>query len=198
MRLLPYGPEAVLVELADSDEVRAWHAAVRGLPEVLDLVPAGQTLLLVCRPDRLDRVCAELRRLDPAPVPARAGERVSIEVCYDGADLSAVAEATGLSEREVVARHCRSDFVVAYLGFAPGFAYLTGLDPALRLPRRGTPRTRVPAGSVAIADTLSAVYPRASPGGWHLLGRTEQTMFDPYGDPPALLTAGTRVRFVAT
>ena len=95
----------------------------------------------------------------------------------------------------VVAAHAAATYTVAFCGFAPGFAYLTGLPAALRLPRRATPRPRVPAGSVAIAGELSAVYPTASPGGWHLLGRTDVALFDVDRDPPALLTPGTIVRF---
>lgn len=197
MRLLPYGPSAVLVELSGADEVRSWHAAVTGLPGVDDLVPAVRTLLVRCADGRLDAVCAELRHLRPGPVPPTGGPLVDIRVRYDGEDLPAVAAATGLTVDEVVERHRGSDLVAAFLGFAPGFSYLTGLDPTLHLPRRGTPRTSVPAGSVAIADAFSAVYPRRSPGGWHLLGRTDTVMFDPARDPPALLAPGTRVRFVA-
>ena len=197
MRLLPYGSDAVLVELAGTDEVRSWHAALAGLPGVTDLVPAARTLLVRCADGRLDGVRAELRQLHPDPVPPTSGPRVEVRVRYDGEDLPAVAAATGLTVDEVVDRHRGSDLVAAFLGFAPGFAYLTGLDPTLHLPRRGTPRTSVPAGSVAIADAFSAVYPRRSPGGWHLLGHTDMMMFDPALDRPALLTPGTRVRFVA-
>jgi KipI family sensor histidine kinase inhibitor len=108
-----------------------------------------------------------------------------------------VAAATGLEVAEVVDRHRRAAYRVAFCGFSPGFAYLTGLDPALHLPRRAEPRTRVPAGSVAVAGPYTAVYPRATPGGWHLLGTCGQRLWDPDADPPARLTPGTRVRFVA-
>ncbi len=117
---------------------------------------------------------------------------------YDGEDLDDVARATGLDRDEVIARHTGSSFRVDFCGFAPGFAYLRGLDEALWLPRRSTPRTRVPAGSVAIADVYSAVYPGVSPGGWHLLGTTSTRVWDVDRDPPALLEPGTEVRFVAT
>jgi KipI family sensor histidine kinase inhibitor len=117
-------------------------------------------------------------------------------VHYDGADLAEVAKETGLSEREVVRLHANARYAVAFCGFAPGYGYLTGLDPRLHLPRRNTPRTKVPAGSVAIAGEYSAVYPRESPGGWHLIGRTDLVVWDVDRDPPQLLVPGTRVRFV--
>jgi len=121
---------------------------------------------------------------------------LEILVHYDGADLEAVARLSGLSAAEVVARHCAPVYTVAFCGFAPGFAYLAGLDDALRLPRRAVPRTRVPAGSVAIADRYTAVYPHSSPGGWNLLGRTDAVVWDAEREPPAMLAPGGRVRFV--
>ena len=196
MRLLPYGDRAVLVELAGPDEVRALHAAATGLPGVVDLVPAERTLLVVSTPAALPGVRAAVAGLRPAPVPADAGPLVELAVAYDGEDLADVAAATGLAVEEVVARNAAGRYVVAFCGFAPGFAYLSGLDPALHLPRRATPRVRVPAGSVAVAAGWAAVYPRASPGGWHLLGRTSAVLFDVDRSPPALLAPGTRVRFV--
>ncbi|MFJ4109827.1 5-oxoprolinase subunit B/C family protein [Oerskovia enterophila] len=122
---------------------------------------------------------------------------VEIPVVYDGEDLPDVAAWSGLSVAEVVARHTGREYVVAFGGFMPGFGYLSEVDPAIAAPRLATPRTRVPAGSVAIAGDLTAVYPRATPGGWRLLGRTDVELFDVDRDPPALLTAGTRVRFRA-
>jgi KipI family sensor histidine kinase inhibitor len=121
---------------------------------------------------------------------------VEIPVTYDGEDLGEVAALTGLSEAEVVARHQGASYRVAFCGFSPGFAYLTGLPRELHVPRRETPRTVVPAGSVAVAGDYASVYPRASPGGWRLLGRTDVPLWDLDRDPPALLRPGTRVRFV--
>lgn len=122
---------------------------------------------------------------------------VEIPVVYDGADLAEVAHLTGLTPDEVVARHVGGRYRVAFGGFVPGFAYLVGLDPVLVVPRLATPRTRVPAGAVAIGGEYTAVYPRTTPGGWRLLGRTEAVMFDPARDDrPALLVAGDEVRFV--
>jgi KipI family sensor histidine kinase inhibitor len=120
---------------------------------------------------------------------------VTLPVRYDGADLDAVAAASSLTASEVVRRHSSATYVAAFCGFAPGFAYLTGLDPALHLPRRSTPRTRVPAGAVAIAGDYTAVYPHPSPGGWHLLGHTDAPVWDVERPRPNLLVPGTRVRF---
>jgi KipI family sensor histidine kinase inhibitor len=119
-----------------------------------------------------------------------------IPVRYDGPDLQDVAQRTGLSVADVVARHSDRWYEVYLIGFVPGWAYLGDLDPALVLPRRSSPRTRVPAGSVAIAGAQTGVYPLTTPGGWHLLGRTSVVLFDPSRDPPALLAPGDRVRFV--
>ena len=123
---------------------------------------------------------------------------VVIPVRYDGPDLDSVAEVIGRTVDDVISLHSTASYEVAFCGFAPGFGYLRGVDPELQLPRRSTPRTRVPAGSVAIASEFSAVYPSESPGGWHLLGTTALVMFDPRRQPPALLAPGTIVRFDAT
>jgi KipI family sensor histidine kinase inhibitor len=130
------------------------------------------------------------RFADDQPEP----RTVEIQVVYDGPDLEAVAQAAGLGPTEVVRLHAGSTYEVETIGFAPGFAYLVGLDPRLHLPRRATPRTRVPAGSLAIAGGYTGVYPFESPGGWHLIGRvSDVSMFGPEG---ALLHLGDRVRFV--
>ena len=119
-----------------------------------------------------------------------------IPVRYDGLDLAEVAEIAGMSAEQVVERHLAARYTVAFTGFAPGFAYLSGGDPALVVPRRSTPRPRIDAGSVGLAGPFSAVYPRQSPGGWQLIGRTASSMWDLDRDPPALLLPGNRVRFV--
>ena len=136
-------------------------------------------------------------RLDAAPPPQAAAGHVKVPVRYDGPDLEIVAELTGLDPQEVVALHTRAAYRVAFIGFAPGFGYLRGGDPRLAVPRRETPRERVPAGAVAVAAEYSAVYPTDSPGGWRILGRTDLVMFDPAREPPVLLTPGTRVSFEA-
>jgi KipI family sensor histidine kinase inhibitor len=200
VRLLPCGERAVLVELDDLDAVLGLHAALRAdVPVgVTELVPAARTLLVAFDPSITDaeRLGAALQAVELVPGARPAGELVEIPVVYDGEDLDAVADHSGLDRAEVVAAHAGSEYVVAFCGFAPGFGYLTGLDERLHVPRRDTPRTRVPAGAVAIADRFSAVYPRASPGGWQLIGRTDRTLWDAQRDPPALLVPGTRVRFV--
>lgn len=197
--LRPCGPTAWLVE---TDDVLGYAAAVRagaaasGLT-LVDVVPAARTVLVTLAERRqLSAAAAWLRTLHPTAVTARSTAIVEVPVRYDGEDLDPVAAATGLTVADVVRRHAAGEYVSAFCGFAPGFAYLTGLDPALVLPRRATPRTRVPAGAVAIAAEYTAVYPSVSPGGWHLLGRTDLTLWDLDRDPPARLAPGTRVRFV--
>jgi len=164
--------------------------AVDGL---VDTVPAEKTVLV--RFDGSPPPDSVLSGIEPVTAPAGRVDVVEIPVLYDGEDLASVAHECGLSVDEVIAAHSAPTYRVAFCGFAPGFAYLTGGDVRLHLPRRDTPRTRVPAGSVAIAAGYSAVYPLSSPGGWHLLGRTSQSIFDPTRDEPALLRPGMRVRF---
>ena len=200
MSVLPCGESAVLVELADLQEVLGLFEALRReRPEgVTELVPATRTLLVGFDPEVLthDRVASVLRGLAVAQPEPEQGDEVVIEVRYDGEDLEEVASMTGLSVHEVVTRHLEGAYVSAFCGFAPGFAYLTGLDRSLWVPRRKSPRTRVPAGAVALADEYSAVYPRESPGGWRIIGHTASPVWDLAADPPTLLAPGTRVRFV--
>lgn len=199
MRLLPSGDAAVLVELADLDEVLALHAALADPPEgVVDVVPAARTVLVVLDPARTsaDAVVAWVRGARPVPGARPDGGEVEVPVVYDGADLSDVAAVLGCTVAEVVARHTGTVWTVAFGGFAPGFGYAVPDGGGWDLPRRATPRTRVPAGSVAVAGGFGAVYPQASPGGWQLLGRTDLTVFDADRDPAALLTPGVRIRFV--
>jgi KipI family sensor histidine kinase inhibitor len=209
VRLLPCGDRAVLAELASADDV----AAVVGLDQrpagVAEVVPGARTVLVRFDPARVGTatIRAWLTALaDTAPKTAPAGgtpptdrraAEVVIDVRYDGPDLADVAAHCGLTPAEVVARHTAGRYRVAFCGFAPGFGYLTGLDPALRTPRRPTPRVRVPAGSVGIAGDYTGAYPRASPGGWQLIGRTDAVLFDPDSERPVLLSPGTRVRFAA-
>ena len=200
MRVRPAGERGLLVEVEDLETVHRLHAALRELdpPGVVELVPAYRTVLIVVQPDRagvLDELAAGLPGLELPPAGAVAGETVEIPVSYDGEDLAEVAGLTGLEADEVVRRHTAPEYTVAFLGFSPGFPYLVGLDPALEVPRRDTPRTSIPAGSVGLAGNQTGIYPTASPGGWQLIGRTEVTLFDPARDPPALLAPGTRLRF---
>ncbi|MEV5002862.1 5-oxoprolinase subunit B family protein [Nocardioides sp. LML1-1-1.1] len=209
MNLLPYGDRGLLVELADTPAVVALVAHLRADPGVaevaLDVVPGARTVLLVARPgvsvERLRGVVPDEKHAFGPEISAfRQGlpqRELVVPVTYDGADLADVAALTGLTPGEVVAAHTRTPWRVAFGGFAPGFAYLVGGDPRLHVPRRAQPRTTVPAGSVGLAGEFSGIYPRASPGGWQLLGRTGLVLWDLDRDPPALLTAGLTVRFEA-
>ncbi|MGW8730990.1 5-oxoprolinase subunit PxpB [Streptomyces sp. NPDC055808] len=200
-RVLPVGEHALLVELDSGEAAGALHAellrrrAAGTLPEVREIVPAARTVLLdgVGDPPSL---AAQLATWDIPPLAAGARETVEIPVRYDGPDLADVAALWGVLEREVAGIHASAEFRVAFCGFAPGFAYLTGLDERYATPRRDTPRTAVPAGSVALAGPYTGVYPRSSPGGWQLIGSTDAALWDPHREPAALLTPGTRVRFV--
>jgi KipI family sensor histidine kinase inhibitor len=200
VRLLPCGSAALLVELESGDEAVQLHAALQLAPPsgVEELVPGARTVLVRFDPRATDvaRLAEGVRGTQPADAGATEEAVVEIPVTYDGEDLSDVARLTGLSEAEVVALHEGSTYRVAFCGFSPGFAYLTGLPEQLHVPRRDTPRVSVPAGALAIAGEHTAVYPRSSPGGWQLLGRTELVMWDLSRDPPALLRPGTQVRFV--
>jgi KipI family sensor histidine kinase inhibitor len=199
MRLLPSGTAALLVEVDDLDEVLALYAALVAEPldGVVDVVPASRTVLLATEPGvDLASVAAAVRAVTPRPGSRVAGDLVEIEVRYDGNDLGDVAQLLGCDERDVVRRHLEEEWTVAFCGFAPGFGYLTGTRHPWDVPRRATPRTRVPAGSVALAGEFTGVYPRESPGGWQLIGRTDVAVFDVDRDPAALLRPGTRVRFV--
>ena len=200
MRLMPAGDTALLVELADLDEVLSLYARLdEDLPDgVVDLVPAATTLLLTIDP-RVTDVEGLARRVSGITVGsherATTGE-VEIPVVYDGEDLAEVGRITGLGERGVIEAHTGSPWTVAFCGFAPGFGYMVGGDERLHVPRRDNPRTRVPAGSVAIAGEFASVYPRESPGGWQLIGRTALEVWDIGREPPALLVPGTTVRYV--
>lgn len=203
MRWRRCGADAVLVEVGSLAEVAALRGALlaaadRGaLPDLVELVPAARTVLVTVRPGSggLAALRAVLADVDLTRRDDRDPREVTIPVRYDGPDLALVAETAGLSEAEVVALHSGAEYAVAFCGFAPGFGYLTGLPEPLRQPRLATPRTVVPAGAVGIAGEFTAAYPRATPGGWRLIGRTSVTLFDPRADPAALLSPGDRVRF---
>lgn len=206
MRLLPAGPRAVLADVGDLDAVLALDHLLRGLRtsgvpvwrSVVDVVPAAATVLVtVASAADLGPVREALLALPPtAPADRNGGPVVEIPVRYDGPDLEAVGEFTGLGADGVVAAHTGREWLAAFAGFAPGFSYLSGGDPALTVPRLAEPRTRVPAGSVGLAGNLSGIYPRASPGGWQLIGTTDVALWDATREPPALLAPGVRVRFV--
>lgn len=198
---------ALLVEFPDVSDEEANRSAValaswltsrrRGGPE--DAVPGARTLFCAFDPGRIshEELAREIESAPRLTMNAAAGREHAIDVAYGGPDLESVARSAGLSAEEVSVRHAAADYRVAFLGFAPGFAYLTGLPPELALPRLSTPRPRVPAGSVAVAGGYSGIYPAESPGGWNLIGRAGARLFDPDRDPPALLAPGDRVRFRA-
>ncbi|MFF9377616.1 allophanate hydrolase subunit 1 [Streptomyces griseoluteus] len=199
MRALPVGAHALLVEVASAEQARALHAELlrrraAGSLSAREIVPAARTVLL----DGVDdpaRRAAELAAAEPPPAPGATAAPVELPVRYDGPDLAEVAAHWGVSAREVAEIHAGVEFTVAFCGFAPGFGYLTGLPEHRYVPRRATPRTAVPAGSVALAGPYTGVYPRASPGGWQLIGRTDAVLWDTAREPAALLVPGTRVRF---
>ena len=200
MRVLPCGSTALLVELDDLDEVLAHYATLaEDAPAgVVEIVPAARTLLLVTDPAiaSLSSVEQAVRSAKPRPDLGDWGEHVDIPVTYDGEDLDEVAQLLGCDAVELVRRHTAADWIVAFCGFIPGFGYLTSVGWKSEVPRRSTPRTKVPPGAVGLAGEFSGVYPRQSPGGWQLIGRTGLTMFDPARDPAAILRPGVRVRFV--
>ncbi|MGA8247602.1 MAG: allophanate hydrolase subunit 1, partial [Nocardioides sp.] len=185
MRTLAVGRDALLVEVGSPRRAVALASWGRDGGLARDVVPGAETVLF----DGVDdatRVTEALAGWRPEETPA--GPTIEIAVTYDGPDLPSVAEHWNCSVDEVVARHQRTEFVSAFCGFAPGFAYLSGLDRDV--PRLATPRTRVPAGSVALAGRWCGVYPGDSPGGWQLIGRTEVVLWDPGRAEPALLAPG--------
>jgi len=193
--LRPVGPSAVLAEVADSAAARSLAAYARAARVRVDeVVPGARTVLFdgVADPDGLR---ATLAGWTPE-VGGAPGALVEVPVVYDGADLEDVAARWGTDVAGVVARHSGVEFVSAFCGFAPGFAYLAGLPEEYAVPRLDSPRRRVPVGSVGLAGSWCGVYPSESPGGWRLLGRTDVTLWDPARSEPALLAPGTRVRFV--
>jgi KipI family sensor histidine kinase inhibitor len=204
--IVPLGDGALLVQLGTSIDlalatrVRRLAARVRRarIDGLIDVTPAYASFAVFF--DARQTTHAAVARAVASVPDVEADEpgavrHHDIPVRYDGLDLADVARRTGLSEHEVIARHAGTTYTVYCLGFVPGFGYLGNLDAALVLPRRSEPRARVSAGAVAIAGTQTAVYPLDTPGGWHLIGRTSMTMFDPGNDPPARLAAGDTVRF---
>ena len=192
------GLDAVLVRVGDATQAASLAAWVRASEvAVVEVVPGAETVLLdgLARDVLADVVAEVLDGWSPDAEPAEPGALVDIAVTYDGPDLADVAARWGTDVDSAVARHAGLELTAAFGGFAPGFAYLTGLPGELAVPRLETPRARVPAGAVALAGPWCGVYPTASPGGWRLIGRTEAVLWDQDRTPPALLPPGTRVRF---
>jgi KipI family sensor histidine kinase inhibitor len=211
MRIVRAGDQAFLVVFDDaiaspaSAEVRRLREALTRRPVAgqIDLHPAYASLLVRFDAVRAaaDDVEAGIRRVVAATTAQGAAPSRSFEIPVryggaDGPDLEAVARMTGLTVAEVVDEHARGCYEVSFLGFSPGFPYLTGLPARLATPRHAVPRTRVPPGSVAIAGSQAGIYPLATAGGWNLIGRTSVALFDPSRTPPALLAPGDRVQFV--
>lgn len=193
---------AVDAPIALEHQQRIWQlgAGLAGTRGVLGLIPGMNNLTLTFDPLHTDAEALEqaAHKLWSKPLRRQqAGRPVEISVIYDGPDLHEVAAHCGLSSEEVVRRHTEAEYVVYFVGFQPGFAYLGGLDASLHTPRRNEPRTAVPAGSVGIGGAQTGIYPLATPGGWQLIGRTRLALFDPQAEPPTLLAPGDRVRFVA-
>ncbi len=203
MRFLPVGPRTLLVELADLDATLALFDALLDSPidGVAEIIPAARTLMIRVAPGFAadGTLAAAILSRQPAPGTVRQDgpvETVEIPMTYDGEDLADVARHMDLTVAEVVTAHQAATWAVAFCGFAPGFAYMTGDDPRFDLPRRPAPRTRIPAGSVALAARFCGIYPQDTPGGWQLIGTTRVPMWDLSRDPPALLRPGIRARFV--
>ena len=201
MRLKRAGASALLIECRDGDEVEAWRREVvsrrdAGELPAIDIVPGARTLLLDGVEPGTEALLASWPPPGPPAAEHREGSLVEIATVFDGEDLDDVAARWSMPRERVIAQLTETKFTVAFCGFAPGFAYLRGLGPELAVPRLDAPRPRVPAGSVGLAGDYCGIYPTASPGGWRLVGRTAETLFDVRREPPARLSPGTRVRLV--
>lgn len=200
--LRPMGERAILAEVDDLGQVLGLHAALAATSPagIDDLVPAARTVLVAFDPARIApaAVRAWILSVGEAPPDATApGPLVEIPTRYDGPDLDETAALLGIRPADLVARHARAEWAVAFTGFAPGFAYLVSDAWRFDVPRLTQPRTRVPAGSVGLAGEFTGAYPRETPGGWRLIGTTDAPLFDPDATDPVLLAPGSRVRFVS-
>jgi KipI family sensor histidine kinase inhibitor len=201
VRFRPAGPSALLVEVDSLDQARALHAeiarqrAAGWAPSLLDVIPGACTVLLDGVPDH-GRAARDIRSWTIPPVPAGTGPVTEIPCRYDGPDLAAVAAQWQLSVPAAVRLHTSIEHEVAFCGFAPGFPYIAGIGRGREVARRDSPRSAIPAGSVALGGEYTGIYPRASPGGWQVIGQTTAVMWDLRRDPAALLVAGDRVRFI--
>lgn len=203
MKVLPFGDRAVLAEFDSLEEAMGAFRALEAAraPGVIELVPAARTVLVRVEPARMPLTAAR-QWLETSPLDSdvpEPGASATIPVRYDGPDLAPTAGLLGVSTTELVSRHSGTTWRCAFIGFAPGFAYLVDIDAGTRagleVPRRATSREVVPAGSVGLAGEFTGIYPRSSPGGWQLIGTTDAVLFDPDREPPALIVPGTTVRF---
>ena len=196
MKLRRAGPDGLLGELPSLDAVVRLAAELRRRAPagIVEIVPAARTVLLVG--SGLDALAAGLKDWPLPPVAPSAQPPLEIPVTYDGPDVDEVCALKGITRDELIELHAGVTLTTAFCGFAPGFGYLSGLPPRLHVPRRASPRTQVEAGSVGLAGEFTGVYPRASPGGWQIIGHTRLALWDATRDPPSLLAPGTRVRFV--
>ncbi|QYH36248.1 allophanate hydrolase subunit 1 [Salinibacterium sp. M195] len=204
MKVLPFGERALLAEFASLTQTMAAFQAFSAarVPGIVELIPAATTVLAQIDPTRLSLRAAEQWLSDTYARATRSntvrvGEALSvtIPVRYDGPDLASVALLLGVSIDELVSRHSQAHWQCAFIGFAPGFAYLASTEADFNLPRRETSRTSVAPGSVGLAGEFTGIYPRNSPGGWQLIGATDVTLWDEARDPPAAITPGMIVRF---
>lgn len=195
MRRRPYGPRAWLID--ELEDPIGWAAvlAEAALPGVEAIIPSERAVTVRTARHHHDALGPMLEAVEGLATRSPVAEPLTIDVVYDGADLPELAEATGLSTVEIVRLHSVGQYSVAFCGFSPGFGYLRGLDERLHVPRRPSPRTAVPAGSVGLAAGYTCVYPSASPGGWHLIGHTTRELWNVDDDPPALMQPGRAVRF---
>lgn len=195
MRKRPYGPRAWLIDEIDSPVGWAAGLDAMDVAGIVEIIPAERTVVVRSAPAHHGDVAAAVDRVVSVPTIDGIEPPLVIDVIYDGPDLDALADAAGLDVEDVVELHAAGTYHVAFCGFSPGFGYLRGLDRRLHLPRRDTPRTSVPAGSVGLAAGYTCVYPSPSPGGWHLIGHATAELWDVERDPPALLRPGRAVRF---
>ena len=200
MDIYSIGPDAYIVELETSEQaISSFSHLKKEISHLLDEVILGANTIVI-KPARYSGITRDgiARLLDSADLDKANPEQKVVEIptVYDGQDLQDVAAISRLSVRQVIDMHCAETYVVSFIGFAPGFAYLTGLNPSLEIPRLNSPRARVPKGSVAIAERYTAVYPNSSPGGWRLIGKTAVELWDLSETEPAVLRPGYTVRFV--
>lgn len=196
-RVRPFGEAAFLVEVDGPDAAQRLRRALLAEPieGVTGVVPGRASLLVEFDPLTTDATSLEAALATVPPARPAAGRERRIPVVYDGPELAEVAELVGLSVAAVIEAHAAGEHRVLFGGFAPGFAYVGGLPESWRIPRLATPRTRTPAGSVAVADGMTGIYPAELPGGWRVIGRTPVTLFDPRREPPVYLEPGDSVRF---